>query len=215
MADYRYLDLAQPQAACDALASADCVGVDTEFMRERTFFAQLCLVQFSVGENLWCADPLAADDLEDFWAALLRPAWVVHSGRQDFEVILQAAGRLPAEVFDTQVAAALLGYAPQLGYANLVAELFDVQLEKSHTRADWSKRPLAPEALDYAAEDVAWLLPAYDKLREQLTAAGRLDWAREDSADLLDRSLYEAAPGSAIERVKGARSLQGRASPPA
>lgn len=211
MADYRYLDLAQPQAACDALAGASRIGIDTEFMREKTFFAQLCLVQFSVGEDLWCADPLGADDLDEFWSALLRPAWVVHSGRQDFEVIVQSAGRLPGEVFDTQVAAALLGHAPQMGYASLVAELFGVQLEKSHTRADWSKRPLAPAVLDYAAEDVAWLLPACDKLREQLTAAGRLDWACEDSAELLDGALYESAAGSAIERVKGARSLQGRA----
>ncbi|MBT8085229.1 MAG: ribonuclease D [Woeseia sp.] len=211
MAEHRYIDLAQPQAACDALTGAAQIGVDTEFMREKTYYAQLCLVQFSIGEELWCADPLAAENLDAFWDAILAPDWVLHSGRQDFEVVIQSSGRLPAGVFDTQVAAALLGHAPQMGYANLVNELFDVQLEKSHTRADWSRRPLSAAELRYAAEDVAWLLPACEELTKRLDAVGRLGWAEQDSAELLDRSLYEMAPGTAVDRVKGARNLQGRA----
>ncbi len=210
MPDYSYIDLSQPDAACDALADAGRIGVDTEFMRERTYAAELCLVQFAVGDRLWCADPLGAGDLSPFWDALLAPAWVVHSGRQDFEVILASAGSLPRDVFDTQVAAALLGHPPQLGYANLVADLFDVDLEKSQTRADWSKRPLSSAALKYAAEDVAWLLPAYERLAEELDRRGRLAWAVEDSLALLDPALYTTQPEAAIERVKAARNLRGR-----
>ncbi|MGB5244976.1 MAG: ribonuclease D [Woeseia sp.] len=211
MVAHQFIDLAQPQPACQALAGAAQIGVDTEFMREKTYYAQLCLVQFSVGEDLWCADPLGAEDLSAFWDALLAPGWVLHSGRQDFEVVVQSAGRLPTQVFDTQVAAALLGHAPQMGYANLVAELFNVQLEKSHTRADWSRRPLSAAELKYAAEDVAWLLPAYEELRSRLAERDRLSWAEQDSADLLDPTLYVTAAGTAIDRVKGARNLQGRA----
>lgn len=211
MAKHQYIDLAQPQAACDALADAAVIGVDTEFMREKTYYAQLCLVQFAVGTDLWCADPLGVDELKPFWDAILAPAWILHSGRQDLEVVVQSAGRLPTSLFDTQVAAALLGHAPQMGYANLVAELFDVELEKSQTRADWSRRPLSAAELKYAAEDVLWLLPAYEKLQQRLSAEGRLSWAEEDSADLLDPALYVTADGTAIERVKGARNLQDRA----
>lgn len=211
MADYRFIDLAEPAPARAALEQTSRIGVDTEFMREKTYFAQLCLVQFSTGSEIWCADPLAANDLQEFWRALTAPAWVLHAGRQDFEVVLQSAGLLPSEVFDTQIAAALAGRAPQIGYANLVADLFGVELEKSQTRADWSRRPLSKAALAYAAEDVAWLLPAREKLSEELAASGRLEWALQDSAELLDPSLYEMPAASAIDRIKGARNLQGRA----
>ncbi len=211
MAEHTFIDLAEPAAACTALSGAARIGVDTEFMREKTYYARLCLVQFAVGDELWCADPLSADDLERFWDALLAPAWVLHSGRQDFEVVLHAAGRLPKQVFDTQVAAALLGHPPQMGYAHLVEKYFDVKLDKAHTRADWSRRPLSASVLTYAAEDVAWLLPACDRLQEQLEKRGRLEWAQQDSHELLDPSLYVTSPEAAVERVKGARALHGRA----
>jgi ribonuclease D len=116
---------------------------------------------------------------------------------------------MPSRLFDTQIAAALLGFAPQLGYAGLVLELFDVSLDKSHTRADWSRRPLSDEVLRYAAEDVEYLLPAYEELRQRLDKLDRHDWAVQDSLDLLDRSLYEVDPTQAIDRVKGARNLRG------
>lgn len=211
MPQFTFIDLAEPQAAIDALGGASRIGVDTEFMREKTYYAQLCLVQFTSGDGNWCADPLSADDLSAFWDALLAPAWVVHSGRQDLEVVVQSAGRLPSELFDTQVAAALLGYPPQMGYANLVAELFDVELAKAHTRADWSRRPLSPSVLEYAAEDVVYLLPARDKLAERLEAQDRMQWAIEDSRALLDPDLYRIPTGNAVDRLKGARSLRGRA----
>jgi ribonuclease D len=197
------------------IASRDRIGLDTEFMREKTYFSQLCLLQVSTPEAIFCIDPLDAgsagngpDDV--FWEKLAAPEWVVHSARQDIEVIYHTSGCMPQSVFDTQVAAALLGLQPQIGYAGLVETLFGVELEKTHTRADWSKRPLRRELLEYAAEDVEYLLPAWDELQNRLEEMGRLQWAIEDSADLLSPSLYSTDPTLAIERLKGARNLSRR-----
>ena len=192
------------------LDSSQSIGLDTEFMREKTFFAELCLVQIAAGSNIYCVDPLQSDDMTEFWSTAMQTPWVVHSARQDIEVIYQSAQQMPTELFDTQVAAALLGFAPQMGYATLVSELFDVELPKSHTRADWSRRPLSDAMLQYAAEDVEYLLPARDILAERLDKLGRLAWAAEDSALLLDPALYDIDPAAAIKRLKGARNLRGR-----
>lgn len=194
----------------DEIRGSEFVGLDTEFMREKTFFAELCLVQVATPSALYCVDPLGDSDMQSFWAAAMQSGWVVHSARQDIEVTYQATQRMPLRLFDTQVAAGLLGHAPQLGYANLVNALFGVELAKSHTRADWSRRPLAEEVLQYAAEDVEYLLPARDILAEQLDKLGRLSWADEDSAMLLDPALYDTDPQQAIHRLKGARNLRGR-----
>jgi ribonuclease D len=196
---------------CEILSREERIGLDTEFMRESTYFPQLCLVQIATAEQIFCTDPLGKFDLTNFWQALVRPSWVVHSGRQDVEVLFLASGLMPDRIFDTQIAAALLGYAPQLGYGALVTALFGVELAKTHTRADWSRRPLAEEFLRYAAEDVEYLLPAYDLLAARLSSEGRLHWAEEDARDLLDRSLYAPDPDAAVQRLKGARYLRGRA----
>jgi len=208
------IDLMSDEQLRKSICLQQRIGIDTEFMRERTFFSQLCLIQVSSGDDIYCVDPLAetaAEAASAFWLALLKVPWVLHSGRQDIEVIYQTAGQLPASVFDTQIAAALLGYAPQLGYAGLVKELFDVQLAKSHTRADWSKRPLSAAVLDYAAEDVLYLLPARQKMQERLDKLGRLSWAEQDSAELLDPALYDIDPDLAVSRLKGAIGLSGAA----
>lgn len=208
MPEYTLVD--QPAALAAELAAADCVAIDTEFIREKTFFSQLCLVQVATGSHIYCVDPLGDADMMSFWDAALPVPWVLHSGRQDIEVIYQAAERMPGSVFDTQIAAGLLGYPPQMGYATLVKELFDVSIDKTHTRADWSKRPLPAAFLHYAAEDVEHLLPAFEVLAERLDKKGRLGWAKEDSALLLDPALYDVDPSAAIERLKGARNLRGK-----
>lgn len=208
MTDYLLVDNIDSLVA--DLDDSACIGLDTEFMREKTFFAELCLVQVATSGAIYCVDPLTCKDMATFWQAALQTPWVAHSARQDIEVIYQSAGRMPASLFDTQVAAALLGYAPQMGYANLVNELFGVELPKSHTRADWSRRPLADALLQYAAEDVEYLLPARQILAERLDKLERLDWAEEDSALLLDPALYDIDPENAISRLKGARNMRGR-----
>ena len=208
MTQYQFVE--ESDSLVPALQDLGQLGVDTEFMRERTYFAQLCLVQISTGGEIWCVDPLSGHPQDDFWQELLAHDWVLHSARQDIEVIYQTAGTMPASIFDTQVAAGLLGYPAQMGYAGLVKELFDVEIHKSHTRADWSKRPLREEYLDYAAEDVEFLLPAFDLLTEQLDKKGRLAWAREDSHWLLDPALYDIGDSQALDRLKGARNFRGR-----
>lgn len=214
MVEYQFVDLRTDERLAKIVAEGKSIGVDTEFIREKTFNAVLCLVQVATGNIIYCADPMGLDResnerVQDLWQKLTTPEWVVHSGRQDLEVIYQTAGRLPAAIFDTQVAAGLLGFQPQIGYGNLVRELFDVELAKSHTRADWSQRPLPEMLAEYAAEDVQYLLPARNWLTEKLDKSGRLDWAIEDSTGLLDPDLYTNDPSLAIERLKGARNLRG------
>ncbi len=207
MPAYTYVD--RPEQAIEAIEAQDAVGVDTEFMREKTFYAQLCLVQVAAGEKLLIVDPLAMRNAGAFWDALLVREWVSHSARQDIEVIYQGAGRMPVALFDTQIAAALLGYQPQLGYAGLIKSLFDVDLPKLHTRANWAMRPLPEEYLAYAAEDVEYLLPARERLADRLAEKGRLAWAVDDSRLLLDPALYAADPSLAAQRLKSIRKLGG------
>jgi ribonuclease D len=214
MPEFQFVDLQTDDHIGTLVREQSRIGVDTEFAREKTFFAELCLIQIATPDMIYCADPMGLDGRNDdrdkaIWEAVTGPAWVLHSGRQDLEVIYQTVGVVPEEVFDTQVAAALLGYQPQIGYGNLVKELFDIELAKSHTRADWTQRPLADELIEYAAEDVQFLLPAYDALSAGLEKLGRLQWATEDSMDLLDLSLYASDATQAIDRLKGATNLRG------
>ncbi len=216
MPDFQYVDLSVDNNLCKTIEGQHHIGLDTEFIREKTFFSRLCLIQIAAGNEIYCADPLqlGAPDkagARRFWQSLMNASWVLHSGRQDLEVLYQSSHLMPAEVFDTQIAAAFLGYQPQMGYANLVAELFDVELAKTHTRADWSRRPLPESFMEYAAEDVLYLLPAHELLSERLQKMGRLEWAMEDSAYLLQTSLYENDPLLAINRLKGAGKLRGTA----
>jgi len=206
----QYSMLERVDAIAADLSHSASIGLDTEFMREKTFFADLCLLQVATTDAIYCVDPLGSIDMREFWNVIMPLTWVAHSARQDIEVIYQTAGRMPSALLDTQIAAGLLGYAPQLGYAGLVSELFGIELPKSHTRANWSHRPLSDAELQYAAEDVAYLLPAWHKLAERLDKLGRLDWVREDSAALLDPALYDVDPAQAIQRLKGARNLRGR-----
>jgi len=208
MTNYTYVD--EPDTIAADLQAHHLLGVDTEFMREKTYFAQLCLVQLATRDQAFCVDPLAGNDMRAFWSEVCRGTWVVHSGRQDIEVVFQTAQHMPEALFDTQIAAGLLGLQPQMGYASLVQELFSVEIPKSHTRADWTQRPLPEALLSYAVEDVEYLLPAYDILAERLEKAGRLAWAEQDSALLLEESLYSTDESQAVDRLKGARNLRGR-----
>jgi ribonuclease D len=210
MTKFEYIDRqAAVQELADSLQDTQAVGLDTEFMRERTYYPQLCLVQVNVGPDIFCVDPLADIDLQPLWQSLHACELVVHSGRQDIEVIYLSAQQMPGKLFDTQVAAALLGEAPQIGYANLVNRLFDIELPKSHTRADWSSRPLRESFLEYAADDVEYLLEAHERLVGELSKADRLEWAREDSMALLNPALYVVEPARAIDRLRGARNFDG------
>ncbi len=187
------------------------IALDTEFVRVKTYFARLCLVQLHVpGEEPVCIDPLAVDiaPLIDFLREPQRTK-VIHAARQDLEVLAQCGGDTPppAPVFDTQIAAALCGFDPQTGYAELVAAATGVRLEKRHTRARWDRRPLSAEELHYAEDDVRYLGEVYAFLSERLAALGRTAWLEEECAALGDPALYRCDPERAYLRLKQGAQL--------
>ena len=159
-------------ALVDAVASSPLVAVDTEFVREKTYYPQLCLIQIATRDYAACIDCLAPLDLSPLYAQLFQSdrTWVLHSARQDLEVIWQRAERMPPRLIDTQIAAALIGWPPQVGLEGLLARTLQVELGESYARTDWSRRPLPAEALNYAIEDVQ--LPAARVGRARKTARG-------------------------------------------
>jgi ribonuclease D len=207
MLKYQFIN--HPDNISQNISEHEYIGVDTEFMREKTYFAQLCLVQISTHDDIFCIDPLVENSQTKFWKTLLSKNLVIHSARQDVEVIFQKVDAMPNKIFDTQIAAGLIGMPMQVGYAGLIKELFNIDIAKSYTRADWTRRPLTEAMLDYAAEDVMYLLQAADILSEKLDQKGRLDWAYQDSALLLDPALYDISSETAIDRLKGAKKFRG------
>lgn len=191
-------------ALLDRLAPAPWVAVDTEFVRERTYYAQLCLVQIGDANEVACIDALAVD-LAPLWRFLLDPARtkVLHSASQDMEIFVERAGDCPRPLFDTQVAAALLGLGDQISYAALVEARLGISIDKSQSRTDWSKRPLSAAQLSYAADDVRHLAALFPALREALETAERDDWLREDCAAITQPERYRPDPEQAWQRLKG------------
>ncbi len=194
------------------LAAADAIGLDTEFLRERTYRAELCLIQVATLREAMCIDPLAVPQLDPLAPSLIadRPVKVMHASRQDVEVLFPVTG-LVRPIFDTQIAAALTGMPAQIGYGELVRRALGTELAKSHTRTDWSRRPLSPEQVDYALDDVRYLLPLKSHLEEQLDKLGRLQWLDEELGSLADAEFFTVNPEGAWQRLKGLRGLdQGR-----
>jgi ribonuclease D len=196
-----------------ALAAAPILALDTEFMRERTYFAKLCLVQIGTPEDVYVIDALAlADDLP-LLAPVLASASsvkVFHAGSQDVEILLRATGAAPAPVFDTQIAATLAGFPTQVGYAQLVKEMTGAVIDKSDTFTDWAQRPLSAAQLAYAEEDVRHLPAIYEMLRDRLSREGRLAWLAEDFERLADPATYAVDPLAQYLRVKRASTLDRR-----
>ena len=191
------------------LESQVSIGLDTEFLRERTFFPKLCLLQLAAAGEIWCIDTLRGGSLEPLVPALTAPGArkVIHAARQDLEAFYLSTKRVIAPVFDTQIAAGCIGLKPQVGYADLAKTLLDVTIPKGQTRTDWSKRPLTREQLDYAADDVLYLHDIAERLTARLKELGREHWAREDCAALQDPQLFEPDPAAAWERVRGIPQL--------
>jgi len=203
-------DQARLAELCDRLNDVEIVAVDTEFVRERTYFAQLCLIQVAAGSETACIDCTEDLHLEPFFHSLFRSnvSWVAHSARQDLEVFWHAAEAIPQRLHDTQIAAALLGFAPQIGLQELLQQTLGVTLDKSHTRTDWSRRPLSEGALQYAIDDVKYLLPLWNELRSELDRRGRLQWFEEDCRRALQVALVPDA-ATIFRRLKGSGALRG------
>lgn len=192
-------DLSQMRSDIYAAEASGAIGVDTEFFRERTFYPKLGLVQISHGERIWLVDPLAIEDLDPLVEMMTSPRWIkiFHSCREDLEVLEHHLGIVPRPIFDTQMAAAFAGYGFSLGYRGLVDDFFGVELPKGETRSDWLQRPLSSAQLRYAAQDVAFLPSAHDRLRAELEEHGRLSWLQED----IDRLLADVEQPPADDRL--------------
>ena len=199
-------------AFCERVSAFDAVAVDTEFLREKTFHPKLCLVQVATDDECAVIDPLLIDDVAPL-AALMADAStlkVFHACSQDMEVIDHALGTLPAPIFDTQVAAAFLGERMQSSYNAIVHAFCGVSLPKSESLTDWSRRPLTPEQVEYALDDVRWLIKAYREIHARLTGLGRLSWARAEMRPLSDERHYRQDPRAAFKRVKRVNSCTRR-----
>lgn len=195
-------------AFASGVAREPALALDTEFMREKTYRAELCLLQLAHAGAAVCVDPLALPDLQPLVPVLTSPGCtkVMHAARQDLEVLLPAVG-LVAPVFDTQIAAGLAGFPAQIGYAELARRLLGVELAKAHTRTDWTRRPLSPEQQEYALDDVRHLLALRASLLDTLSSKGRLAWLGEELAALANADALRVAPEDAWKKVKGLPSL--------
>ena len=188
------------------------LAIDTEFLREKTYYAKLCLIQLATDDETAIVDPFAVDDLKVL-APVLRNENVMklfHAGNQDLEILLREVGVLPHPLFDTQVAAALLGHTQQIGYAALVHAECGVSLKKIDSFTDWSRRPLSASQRDYAADDVVYLPRLYAGMRAALEEKGRLHWLDHDFEELSDPARYEANERERFRRLKRVSQLSRR-----
>lgn len=202
---------------CDQLADSTVIAIDTEFMGEDHFIPRLELIQVAAEGIAAVIDFPAVQDsapMTRFWEIVCdaRIEKVLHAGRQDLELFAHHAGRLPKPFFDTQIAAAMVGYGAQTAYANLVQRVQGVKLDKAHTFTNWSQRPLSQDQLVYALDDVTFLLPVHRHLRQKLTVMGRLEWVDEEFSRL-EVSLGAQArdPQERYQRIRGWDSLKPRA----
>jgi ribonuclease D len=190
---------------CQELSRDSFVTVDTEFMREQTFWPELCLIQIAGAEREAIIDPLAEGlSLKPFFDLMAnkKVVKVFHAARQDLEIIWLKAKLIPEPIFDTQVAAMVCGFGDQVSYEALARRIAKVQIDKSSRFTDWSRRPLSQKQLAYALSDVIHLRPIYEKLRGLLDKSGREPWLEEELAVLTSPSTYETHPEEAWKRVK-------------
>lgn len=190
---------------CASLATSPYVTVDTEFMRETTFWPMVCLIQVAGPEEARAIDPLAEGlSLEPLFELLRNRAVlkVFHAARQDLEIFTKLMGEVPAPLFDTQVAAMVCGFGDQVSYEQLASKLAGAQIDKSSRFTDWARRPLTDKQVRYALSDVTHLRKCFDKLRARLLKSGRADWLNEEMALLADPATYEIPPENAWKRLK-------------
>ncbi len=191
---------------CSKLSSTEFITVDTEFLREKTYYPLLCLIQASGPDGQAAAiDPLAGDlDLEPFIDVLKNPdvLKVFHAARQDLEIFYNVCGAIPAPIFDTQIAAMVCGFGDSVGYENLVRNILGRKLDKSVQFTDWSRRPLSQRMLDYALGDVTHLIDIYKKLSKEIEKRNRISWLKQEEAVLANPATYHVDPRESWKRVK-------------
>ncbi|MCL2714450.1 MAG: ribonuclease D [Alphaproteobacteria bacterium] len=196
---------AQLAAACTQLAAHPAITVDTEFLRETTYYPRLCLIQMACRQDAYVIDALAQGiDLKPFFDLMKNPdvIKVFHAARQDIEIVWHLAGLIPHPVFDTQIAAMVLGYGDAIAYDHLVEKVTGHRLDKSHRFTDWSRRPLTEEQLRYAISDVTHLRDVFTALDAQMQKLGRCDWVKSEMDILTSPRTYDTTPDRAWERLK-------------
>ncbi len=198
-------DTGSLRALCERLAASRTIAVDTEFMRDSTFWPRLCLVQLASSDEAAAVDALAPDiDLAPLFSLMRDPGVlkVFHAARQDIEIFHHLDRHVPAPVFDTQVAAMVCGFGDQVGYEKLVAKLARASIDKTQRFTDWARRPLTRKMYDYAISDVTHLRVVYEKIAGRLARDGRESWLAEEMATLTDPATYRLDPADAWLRVK-------------
>jgi ribonuclease D len=203
-------DSAALAAFCERQKGADYIAIDTEFMRERTYWPILCLVQVAGPDEAVAIDALAPGiDLKPLLDLMADPATLklFHAARQDLEIFFHLSGAVPEPLFDTQVAAMVCGFGDSVSYETLVRKLAGAQLDKASRFTDWSHRPLTERQIKYALEDVTHLRTVYERMQQRLTTNGRASWFSEEMAALADAALYRTEPAEAWHRFR----LRGRA----
>ena len=198
-------DNAALNALCDSLSEQRYITIDTEFLRETTFWPRLCLIQ-TAGDGVEAMiDPLAEGiDLKPFFDLLVNPSVlkVMHGCRQDIEIFHKLAGIIPTPLFDTQIAAMVCGFGDAVGYENLIKQTTGGKIDKGSRFTDWSQRPLSEAQLTYALADVTHLRSAFEILEQKLADNGRVSWLQEESALLSDEEIYAQRPENAWRRLK-------------
>ena len=181
------------------------LGIDTEFRRIDSYFPELCLIQIASRDYLECIDVLSINNLEPLFDKLYdgKTLWVIHSARQDIEALYYLSNRIPISLFDTQIGASFLNYPLQVSYQGLTEKLQNVFLEKKYTRFDWTIRPLPNEALQYALDDVKYLLLNYKMLKKELLNQGKLNWVEEEVEFLSKKDTYEPNYRQIVKKTKG------------
>jgi ribonuclease D len=210
--DYQYIDSNEGLVDyCARITGASYCVVDTEFIRESTYYPELALIQIASEDRLACVDPLAISELEPLAKLLVEPGLVkvFHSSSQDLEILYQKFGAVPSPVFDTQLAAAVLGYNHQISYADLVQQITGTILDKKYTRANWLRRPLSRDELDYAMDDVRYLSAVYEELKQKLELTGRISWLEKDLQAISEPGNYQVDRAQLWRRLKGVQKLKG------
>lgn len=212
--EHLYIDTTEALVElCAELRTRPFIAIDTEFLRERTYRPELCLVQVKHEDILACIDTIAIKQLDALVDLLMdeRVVKVFHAASQDLEIFYLMCKAVPKPIFDTQIAAPLMGYGEQIGYGNLVKEHLGVELAKTHTRADWTRRPLPTSQITYALDDVIYLEQLYVDMFKQLDELDRMDWLRPEFAEWENPEKYDQPAGERWKRIRNIQRFKGEA----
>ena len=190
---------------CSKLNKSEFLSIDTEFIREKTYWPKLCLIQVFNGEEKIIIDPLAKDiDLKSFFEILNNKEIVkiFHSGRQDIEIFYNLTKKIPQNIYDTQIAAMVCGFGDSIGYENLVSQLLGKKIDKTSRLTNWSNRPLSKKQINYAISDVTHLFEIYPIIRDKIISNKRENWLKEEIKILISKKTYELNPNDSWKRLK-------------